>query len=85
MKQQGNKCTLIGYKKQGHGFFNYSKSPKYFKKTLTKTEDFLEENNLLTGESWLREYCKGFDKNSSSIYSSDGSKSSDESKISATF
>jgi len=58
MKQQGNKCVLQGYKKQEHGFFNYNKSPKYFKKTLSKTEDFLEENNLLRGESWIREYCK---------------------------
>lgn len=59
MKQQGNKCTLEGYKKQGHGFFNYNRSPKYFKKTLTRTESFLEENNLLRGESWVNEYCKG--------------------------
>ena len=58
MKQQNNKCILIGYKKQEHGFFNYNKSPKYFKKTLAKTESFLEENNLLTGESWLSKYCK---------------------------
>jgi len=63
MKQQGNKCTLVGYKKQGHGFFNYNKSPKYFKKTLTKTEAFLEENDLLRGESWVVEYCKGLEKN----------------------
>ena len=62
MKQQGNKCTLVGYKKQGHGFFNYNRSPKYFKKTLSKTEDFLEENNLLRGESWVVEYCKGLEK-----------------------
>lgn len=58
MKQQGNKCTLEGYKKQGHGFFNFSKSPKYFKKTLKETESFLEELNLLRGESWISEYCK---------------------------
>ena len=58
MKQQNNKCILIGYKNQGHGFFNYSKSPKYFKKTLGKTESFLEEYNLLLGESWLNKYCK---------------------------
>jgi len=61
MKQQGNKCTLVGYKKQAHGFFNYSKSPKYFKKTLLKTESFLEEKNLLRGESWVGEYCKGLE------------------------
>jgi acetyl esterase/lipase len=59
MKQQGNKSTLVGYKKQGHGFFNYSKSPKYFKKTLAKTESFLDEHNLLKGESWIRGYYKG--------------------------
>ena len=63
MKQQGNKCTLIGYKKQGHGFFNYSKNPKFFKKTLAKTESFLDEHNLLKGESWIRMYCKGLTKN----------------------
>jgi acetyl esterase len=63
MKQQGNKCTLLGYKKQQHGFFNFSKSPKYFKKTLAKTESFLEEHNLLKGESWIREYCNGLTKN----------------------
>ncbi len=62
MKQQGNKCTLIGYKKQGHGFFNYNKSPKYFKKTLMQTETFLDENKLLRGQSWLGEYCKGLGK-----------------------
>lgn len=59
MKQQGNKSTLIGYKKQGHGFFNYSNSPKYFRKTLMKAESFLDEHNLLKGESWIRGYCKG--------------------------
>lgn len=58
MKQQGNKSILEGYKKQDHGFFNYSRSPKYFKKTLSKTEIFLEENGFLRGESWLNSYCK---------------------------
>jgi len=58
MKQAGNKCVLKGYKKQTHGFFNYGKKPKYFKKTLRKTEKFLEDFNLLRGESWLKKYCK---------------------------
>ncbi len=58
MKQQGNKSILVGYKKQEHGFFNYSRSPKFFRKTLSKSETFLEENGLLRGESWLSEYCK---------------------------
>lgn len=62
MKQQGNKSILVGYKKQDHGFFNYSRSHKFFKKTLSKSEIFLEENGLLRGESWLNDYCKSLAK-----------------------
>lgn len=62
MKQEGNECTLMGYNKQGHGFFNFNKKPKYFKKTLQKTEAFLEEFNLLKGESWVKKYYKGLKK-----------------------
>jgi acetyl esterase/lipase len=58
MKQIGNKCELKGYKNQTHGFFNYSRSPKFFKKTLLETERFLEKFNLLRGESWVNQYCK---------------------------
>jgi len=57
MKQAGNECKLIGYKKQGHGFFNYNRKPKYFKKTLIQTEKFLEDLLLLRGESWIKKYC----------------------------
>ena len=59
MKQEGNQCILKGYAKQIHGFFNYNKKPKYFKKTLQKTEAFLDDLNLIKGVSWLREYVKG--------------------------
>ncbi len=58
MKQAGNSCKLKGYKKQSHGFFNYGKSPKYFRKTLRETEKFLDKYELLRGESWLKKYCK---------------------------
>ena len=58
MKQAGNKCVLKGYKKQAHGFFNYNSNPKYFKKTLQKTEKFLNKYELLRGESWVKKYCK---------------------------
>lgn len=58
MKQEGNKCILKGYPKQTHGFFNYNRKPKYFKKTMQKTETFLDELNLLKGNSWLGEYIK---------------------------
>lgn len=59
MKQEGNQCFLKGYAKQTHGFFNYNKKPKYFKKTLQKTEGFLDDLNLLKGGSWSGEYVKG--------------------------
>lgn len=59
MKQAGNECKLVGYKKQNHGFFNFNKKPKYFKKTLVQTEKFLEEFSLLRGESWVKKYYKG--------------------------
>jgi acetyl esterase/lipase len=58
MKQEGNDCILKGYYKQSHGFFNYSTSQKYFRKTLQKTETFLEDYNLLKGSSWVRQYVK---------------------------
>ena len=58
MKQEGNSCKLIGYKKQTHGFFNYSRSPKYFQKTMNQSEKFLESMQLLKGESWIKKYCK---------------------------
>lgn len=58
MKQDGNRCILVGYKHQGHGFFNYSKKPKYFKKTLIRTELFLDELELLSGDGWINKYVK---------------------------
>ncbi len=58
MKQEGNRCVLIAYKGQEHGFFNYSKKPKYFRKTLIETERFLDKLELLKGESWVKIYYK---------------------------
>lgn len=62
MRQAGNDCKLIGYKKQNHGFFNYNKKPKHFKKTLQQTEKFLDQYDLLRGESWVKKYYKGLGK-----------------------
>ncbi|WP_372948531.1 alpha/beta hydrolase [Mariniphaga sp.] len=58
MKQQENRCILKGYKKQEHGFFNYSRNPEYFKKTLRETESFLDEMNLLKGKSWVNQFIQ---------------------------
>ena len=62
MKQAGNECTLKSYKKQGHGFFNFSREPKYFYKTLKATEAFLEDLDVLKGESWIKLYYKDLKK-----------------------
>lgn len=62
MKQAGNKCILKGYNHQKHGFFNYSRSPRNFKKTLRRSELFLEDLGLLRGETWLKKYMKKLEK-----------------------
>lgn len=61
MKQEENMCILKGYNKQGHGFFNYNRNPRYFRRTLQRTEIFLNEYNLLKGESWVKKYVKSLD------------------------
>ena len=63
MEQEGNSCKLKGYKKQTHGFFNYGKKPKHFKKTLIQTERFLEAYHLLRGQSWVKKYYKSLGGN----------------------
>ena len=58
MKQEDNQCILKGYAKQSHGFFNFRNSPKHFKKTLQKSEIFLEKHELLRGTSWVNKYSR---------------------------
>lgn len=41
MEKVGSKCDLKLYKRQEHGFFNYSKSKKSYKSTVKETEKFL--------------------------------------------
>ena len=44
----GNQCKIVTYEKQGHGFFNHSRSGgKYYKLTIAETEKFL------TGLGWI--------------------------------
>jgi hypothetical protein len=38
MKKSNRPCTLIGYEKAGHGFFN---TAPYFDKTLAEADRFL--------------------------------------------
>jgi len=42
MQALGNRCELVGFDGQSHGFFNYSPSGnKYYDETLRQTEEFL--------------------------------------------
>jgi acetyl esterase len=42
MTDAGNKCTLLGYEGQGHGFFNMGRGgSEYYNKTLTALDEFL--------------------------------------------
>lgn len=41
MEKVGSRCELYLYEGQGHGFFNYS-NVKYYKKTISETDKFLQ-------------------------------------------
>ncbi len=41
MKNAGNKCTLVGYEDQAHGFFNYGRSNnKFYNATVKRMDEF---------------------------------------------
>ena len=42
MIKHGNRCELIGYEGQSHGFFNYGRGDEnHFKQTLLELDEFL--------------------------------------------
>ena len=42
MKKAGNRCELVGYEGQAHGFFNYGRGGnEYYEKTVAALDDFL--------------------------------------------
>jgi acetyl esterase len=50
MKAAGNRCELVAFEGQGHGFFNYGRRDnKFFRETLTKADQFLASLGYLTG------------------------------------
>lgn len=51
MQGLGNRCELVGFDGQNHGFFNYSPSGnKYYDETLRRTEEFLASLGYLKSE-----------------------------------
>ena len=56
MEQAGNRCELIGYEGQPHGFFNYGRGEnEYFKATLVALDKFLVSLDYLTGSDTVNE------------------------------
>jgi acetyl esterase len=50
MKAAGNRCELVGFAGQGHGFFNYGRAGnQFFRETLKQADRFLESLGYLTG------------------------------------
>lgn len=51
-EKAGNRCTILTYEGQSHGFFNHGKSDgKYYNLTLAETDKFLVEHGWLTGNT----------------------------------
>jgi len=41
MNQKGNRCELVSYKDQAHGFFNLRKNRENYDSTIKKLDQFL--------------------------------------------
>ena len=54
MEQLGSRCDLFLYEGQPHGFFNRSRSPKHFVKTVTEMDRFLISLGYLKGKPTVR-------------------------------
>jgi dipeptidyl aminopeptidase/acylaminoacyl peptidase len=54
MKKAGNRCELVGYEGQPHGFFNYGRNQnRYFEATLISLDKFLVSLGYLTGDATI--------------------------------
>ena len=51
MKSAGIYSELHTYQGEPHGFFNYSRNPDHFADTIAKTDRFLVEIGILSGEA----------------------------------
>ncbi len=59
MKAAGNRCAVIGYEAQGHGFFNYGRGGNQcFAQTLKEADQFLASLGYLTGPPQVDRFLK---------------------------
>ena len=50
MKAAGNRCELVAFDGQPHGFYNYRRgNDRYFRETLKQADEFLASLGYLTG------------------------------------
>jgi acetyl esterase/lipase len=50
MKQAGNRCELVGYEGQTHGFFNFGRAEnEYYRRTVRAMDEFLASLGYLVG------------------------------------
>lgn len=55
MKKAGNRCELVPFKGEKHGFFNYSRSRKNYNATMRRTDEFLTSLGYLKGRPTIGE------------------------------
>ncbi len=58
MKEAGSRSELFLYEGQAHGFFNQSKGPEYFTRTVEEMDRFLVSLGWLKGEPKVKAFFK---------------------------
>ncbi len=56
MRRVGNRCELVSYEGQKHGFFNYRRSLELFSDTVEKADRFLASLGYLQGEPTVADF-----------------------------
>jgi acetyl esterase len=58
MKAAGNRCELVGFDGEGHGFFNYGRGGdnKFFAQTLKQADEFLTSLGYLSGPPQVEKF-----------------------------
>jgi acetyl esterase/lipase len=57
MKKAGNRCELVGYDGQTHGFFNFGRGEKFFE-TVAEMDRFLGSLGYLEGPATVEQFKK---------------------------
>lgn len=64
MQKAGNRCELVGYEGQQHGFFNYGRgNGQYFQLTTVKMDEFLASLGYVSGPPTLLDPALKFFRN----------------------